>query len=241
MKKIQSDDAIGSSTMQVFFRPAGKPGFPGRRKGPGAKKRQKPFGKKKKKGAALCAAEDVAVLVPAKSVKAALGVQPAVRPVAKRPKLARIQWSLPENAPLMQEYVEDWLQKKGNYEEGMNMAEYCATIPGLKKGTFAQYANQRGKAIVVGSKPGRPRLFSAEDEQIIVDVTVRADRGQHGKTSAKIVDTLRELRPDVSMKQAENAFGRTIHPNHRDQLSGKVKAQATTTKRSAITVEQQYR
>ena len=62
-----------------------------------------------------------------------------------------------------------------------------------------------------------------------------------GKTSAKIVDTLRELRPDVSLKQAENAFGRTIHPNHRDQLSGKVKAQATTTKRSAITVEQQYR
>ena len=84
------------------------------------------------------------MLVPAKSVKAALGVQPAVRPVAKRPKLARIQWSLPENAPLMQEYVEDWLEKKGNYEEGMNMEEYCATIPGLKKGTFAQYANQRG-------------------------------------------------------------------------------------------------
>ena len=40
------------------------------------------------------------------------------------------------------------------------MEEYCAAIPGLKKGTFAHYATQQGQATVPGSKPGRPRLLS---------------------------------------------------------------------------------
>ena len=131
-KKIQPDDAIGSSTMQTFFRPAGKPGFLGRPKGSGTKKKCPRKGQQH-----TAAAEDAAVPVPVKSAKAALAVQPAVRPTAKRPKLPRTQWSLPENAALMQECVEDWLEKKGNYNEGMNMEEYCATIPGLKKGTCA--------------------------------------------------------------------------------------------------------
>ena len=239
-QQIQAEDecAVGSKKMESFFKPGSRPGFPGRPKG--SKKKQKK--KRPRKGQLHTAAVDAAVPVPVPVKSTALAVQPVrVEPVAKRPKLPRVQWSLPENAALMQEYVEDWLEKKGRYDEGMNMLEYCARIPGLTKGTFAQYANQRGKAKVVGNKPGRPRLFSPDDEQIIVDCTVRADRGNNGKTTDKIVDMCTELRPDITRRQVYNAFGRTIHPSNKDKLSGKVQAQATTTKRSAITVEQQYR
>ena len=61
-----------------------------------------------------------------------------------------------------------------------------------------------------------------------------------GKSLREIHDTMQQLQP-ITEQQARNAFRRTIRSAHKKELTGVVKAQATTTKRSAITVEQQYR
>ena len=61
-----------------------------------------------------------------------------------------------------------------------------------------------------------------------------------GKSLREIHDTMQQLQP-ITEQQARDAFCRTIRSAHKKELTGVVKAQATTTKRSAITVEQQYR
>ena len=82
IKKIQPDDAIGSSTMQTFFHRAGKPGFPGRPKRSGTKKKKE---KRPRKGQQhTTTAKDAAVSVPVKSAEATLAVQPAVWPTQPR-------------------------------------------------------------------------------------------------------------------------------------------------------------
>ena len=61
-----------------------------------------------------------------------------------------------------------------------------------------------------------------------------------GKSLREIHDTMQQLQP-ITEQQARDAFCRTIRSAHKKELTGVVKAQATTTKRFAITVEQQYR
>eukprot|EP00966_Prymnesium_polylepis_P045141 1045691-Prymnesium_polylepis.1 len=50
-----------------------------------------------------------------------------------------------------------------------------------------------------------------------------------------------DLQPELMRKTAEYYFDCKIRPAHKNLLTGVVKAEATTSKRSAITVPQQYR
>ena len=92
----------------------------------------------------------------------------------------------------------------------------------------------------IGVNVGKPRIMSADNEQLVVDVVRRHDRGNDGKSLREIHDTMQQLQP-ITQEQARNAFRRTIRNAHKKELTGVIKAQATTTKRSAITVGQQYR
>ena len=59
---------------------------------------------------------------------------------------------------------------------------------------------------------------------------------------SEAIELVIELVPDLTVTQATRHFNRTLLPNHSYLLKQhKVKTQATTTRRSAITVEQQYR
>jgi len=70
------------------------------------------------------------------------------------------------------------------------------------------------------------------------------DQIDDGKSFREIHGTMQQLQP-ITEQQARDAFRRTIrtaHVNtHKKELIGVVKAKATTAKRSASTVEQQYR
>jgi hypothetical protein len=55
------------------------------------------------------------------------------------------------------------------------------------------------------------------------------------------VDMMHDLRPDLKRKAVQQAFDRTVRPKHKKELTGIVKANATTVKRTVITVPQQYR
>ena len=109
------------------------------------------------------------------------------------------------------------------------------------QGTVYNYArNDKEMRTAIGSKVGKPRIMSADNEQLVVDAVRRVDRGNDGKSLREIHDTMQQLQP-ITEQQARDAFCRTIRSAHKKELTGVVKAQATTTKRSAITVEQQYR
>ena len=51
---------------------------------------------------------------------------------------------------------------------------------------------------------------------------------------------MHDLRPDLKRKAVQQAFDRTVRPKHKKELTGIVKANATTVKRTVITVPQQY-
>ena len=91
-----------------------------------------------------------------------------------------------------------------------------------------------------GREVGKPASLDKQDAQLLTDVIRRSDRGNEPKSLPQIVDIIQELNPALDRKAARHAFT-TVQSKRLDELTGKVKAQATTTARSAITVPQQFR
>ena len=84
--------------------------------------------------------------------------------------------------------------------------------------------------------------MSTENQMFVADVLVRRDRGNKGSNKSEAINLVQDLLPHPSRIQAGQYFTTTIIPKHHTVLKSRtVKAQATTTKRSAITVEQQFR
>ena len=76
---------------------------------------------------------------------------------------------------------------------------------------------------------------------MIVDVLVRKDRANEGVVGNGAIDILEQIHPELKCSQIENSFRRTVRPAFAGRLSNPVAAQATTTKRTAITVPQPWR
>lgn len=93
----------------------------------------------------------------------------------------------------------------------------------------------------IGSSVGRPSIVSNVSSHFMAELSIRADRANDGITRSVALNTFRELEPSLTDKQLENHFNRTFFQKHKDVIKKPVKAQQTTTKRSAITVSQQYR
>ena len=80
----------------------------------------------------------------------------------------------------------------------------------------------------------------------MTDVLRRADRGNEGMNRSKAIETMQELYPErvLSRASCSKLLTRRIleHPDNKGKLKMKpVVVQATTTKRSEITYEQQWR
>ena len=89
----------------------------------------------------------------------------------------------------------------------------------------------------MGPKP----LLSSKSQEVIVDVLVRKDRANEGVGVAGALDIIEEMHPELKRTQIDQAFRRTVRPAFVHRLTNPVAAQATTTKRTAITVQQQWR
>ena len=98
-----------------------------------------------------------------------------------------------------------------------------------------------GKRKLLGISVGKQPLYNVEEQQFGVDVIRRHDRGNDGLNKRQCIDKLHDMRPDLTRKSVTNAFDRTIRPQHKEVLTGIVKANPTTVKRTAITVAQQWR
>uniref|UniRef100_A0A7S2XM23 Uncharacterized protein n=1 Tax=Attheya septentrionalis TaxID=420275 RepID=A0A7S2XM23_9STRA len=89
---------------------------------------------------------------------------------------------------------------------------------------------------------GRPSVVDPKVQAFVADVITRHDRGNDGKTQSESIDLVQQVVPALDRKQAAQVFKRTILPHFSHLLKqNPQKAQATTTKRSAITVQQQFR
>jgi hypothetical protein len=153
--------------------------------------------------------------------------------------MPRVQWNDADNQSKLQEAVEGWLNGDA-LKIGFSLADW-ADIHGIPKGTLAPYVTKNlKKRKKIGGTAGRPRLLSKQQESLVVDVVRRHDRANKGKSVAEVVDLVQEV-GGVDRLQARNAYNRTISRVHKSELTGAIKAQATTTNRTAITIEQQFR
>ena len=122
----------------------------------------------------------------------------------------------------------------------MSMREFARTkcIP---IGTFAKYAHGNpAKRQTLGDGVGHKSLLPKGDVNMIVDMVIRRDRANEGYTRQEIVDVILEMDRSLDVRQAENVWN-YIHKTNRHRLTGLIQPQITTTKRSAITLHQQYR
>ena len=110
------------------------------------------------------------------------------------------------------------------------------------QGTIRNYCHpEKDKRHKLGGHIGRRRLLDSGTAQVLVDTIRRHDRANQGKGLPEIIGTIQEIKPELDRKQARNTYDKTVKKDHKKELTGIVKAQATTTKRSGITVEQQWR
>ena len=73
------------------------------------------------------------------------------------------------------------------------------------------------------------------------DVLAWRDRGNEGSNKAEAIDLVQDVLPHLNRRQSGQYFARTLLPKHCTVLKSRtVKVKATTKKRSAITVEQQF-
>ena len=158
--------------------------------------------------------------------------------------LQRINWGKGERLQLLTAAVRDWDAKTGTILEGeqtIPLKRYAALV-NIPYTTLLKYTNpELDKRATLGTSVGKPPLFKAEEQQFAVDVIRRHDRGNDGLCKRECVDKLHDMRPELKRRDISNAFDRTIRPQHEDELTGIIKANPTTVKRTAITVAQQFR
>ena len=126
-----------------------------------------------------------------------------------------------------------------------DLKEY-AVIVGMGSPTFYTYfrANKsKRQSIGNGVGPNR-RLLTDGDINFIADVLVRSDRGNNGTSRLEAMDYIQEVNPTLDRKQAKDLLERRVLP--KAYSYGKIKrktlkAQATTTERTAITYRSQWR
>ena len=191
-----------------------------------------------------------AVDVEAATQQAAPAVEPAsalppAPATAAEPVLTRINYSSGEPLERLTKAVHDWDNKTGTYCEEQNMRlKRFAQLVGIPLKTFASYVREdKATRRVLGRGVGSSgkALVSDDSAQFVVDVMRRRDRGDEAMSRRQGIDMLQDVCPKLSMQQAQNQFDRRVCRIHSEVLTGIRKAEATTSKRSAITVEQQFR
>ena len=98
------------------------------------------------------------------------------------------------------------------------------------------------KAAAAKRSRGKPSVVSYDKKVFIVDAIVRADRANNGMASGAIHEMVGTLCPTLSLEQCKGAFKKIKRQlEFKERLTGVIRAQKSTTKRSGITIEQQYR
>ena len=120
--------------------------------------------------------------------------------------------------------------------------QFFAGVIKIPYNTFQKYScSKEDNRQDTGKSAGRNSLLSTENQRFVADVLARRDRGNECSKKSEAIDLVQDLSPHPSRRQAGQSFARTLLPKHPTVLKSRtVKAQATTTRRSAITVEQQF-
>ena len=167
-------------------------------------------------------------------------------PATKTVKAQRVNYGVGQSLSLLRTSVQTWDRKLAEDPESLGppckrMERYSLEV-GIPFSTFKKYAcADLSKRRKLGTQVGRPQAILDNTGEFVVDVMRRKDRANEGMTRTDAIDMLQDLQPEKTRTTLARSFDRNVRPKNKDKLTGCIKAQASTKKRSAITVEQQYR
>jgi hypothetical protein len=182
--------------------------------------------------------------LPAAAETPAADAPSAAKTPAAPAKQTRTNWALVEHGVRMKQAVHDWDGKTGVYlelsEEDRTLAKFAARVE-IPYETLRKYvAAEPEKRRELGRSVGKPSNLTPDLQEFTVDVLRRRDRANDGMNRQAGIDMVQDLKPELRRDQAARAFDK-VRKDNKEALTGIVKAQASTTKRSAITVSQQWR
>ena len=179
--------------------------------------------------------------------KAKLKVAPfAVSTEAAKQKQTRTNWAKGKAKVQLETAVNEWDEKCDRYfdsnGEALSMRQF-SNVVGIPLNTLKKYlATDLNSRRTVGNAVGRPALLTPSDQHFLANCLARKDQGNAGAKPTEAIDFVMDLNPQLSRDQARFHLHRTLLKNHPNQVKAKPKsAQPTTTKRSAITMSQQFR
>ena len=108
LPQLRDSDALLSSDVRSFFKPAAKPGRP----------------KKRPRGPA--AAPPPYIGPPPAAATTRKTKASVVKTKKPKVKMTRTTWTLPANQEILQQVISDWLHKTGECEEHHSMREFAA-------------------------------------------------------------------------------------------------------------------
>jgi hypothetical protein len=222
-KKIPKTEAAaaaqGLASMKFFFSVKKSPGRP-------AKKMPKSGRPAAEKAPAPAAAQEAS----------------AVKPTAKKPKARRTSYSKGEGLMKMTNAIAAWKVEQQKTPEARLSMHLFAEVHDIPFTTLqTQITPDDSKRIKLGSGVGRKPVLDDQQEVINIDVLIRKDRANEGASVGEAADILDKICPGYSRKQFDQAFRHTLRPQYSERMTDPVAAQATTTKRTAITLGKQWR
>ena len=195
------------------------------------------------------------IIVSKRGPGASVNNKPVMRDASKRKdppsqvlpvKKARANYSSGEALENLTAAVNEWNAGTGraldSNGEKHGLVQF-SNIFGIPFDTFRKHVHpDPEKRREVGKSVGRPSLLTKGNQGFIADALACLDRANDGSDLPGAIDLVQDINPHLSRTQARQTFSRTIRPNQPNLLKPKtMTAQATTTKRSAITVPQQFR
>ena len=122
-------------------------------------------------------------------------------------KLKRINCGVGEPLVKLTKAVSEWDAKTGTIlevDKKMQLKRY-AELVAIPYQTLVKYCRSvLSKRHVIGKSVGARPLFKEKEQQFVVDVICRHDRGNDGLNKRQCVDKLHDLRPDINRKAATN-------------------------------------
>ena len=154
---------------------------------------------------------------------------------------ARKRWTSEEHLPELRRIVDGWLKKDRGmgYYHGVTLRDYSAHH-GINENTLRGYVHKdpkKRKAVAAAKRRGpkaENQLMHPEDRGAYIDYLRAVDRRNEGVGRAAAVQQIMTIKPQLSLKQAQNQFHRIHQQGKKDKvLTGSVIGQKSTSKRTA--------
>uniref|UniRef100_A0A7S2MKS3 Uncharacterized protein n=1 Tax=Octactis speculum TaxID=3111310 RepID=A0A7S2MKS3_9STRA len=157
---------------------------------------------------------------------------------ARKVPAQRTDWSKGDALAKLKKAVADFKNKRGDlWEEGISANQFAKKCQ-IPQSTFKKHVT--GKQ-TIGKSTGRTPLLDSSQKQFVSDIIRRYDRGNEGLSNQGAAQVVQDLSPSLTMVQSRRCVKRMRKEGDHGLTRNIVKAQDSTTKRTGITIPQQYR